>query len=227
MAMTIRDIAREVGSRPPPCPARAALPNIDPGHAGHRPPGRRAPRHVVSPAASRLASGRAGSIAVITPWIAVVLRPAMLSGIERVLAGSDLDLLLSSIGDPSETHPIAAAPAPVLVPPSTSSSSRCRPDRGASARSSSPTCRSPLIDTEREGCWSGRHRRRQRRVMASLQHLISLGHEAHRLISGRDADAVPSGEPLARLSHPRRGGAAVWGPTSRPPATSRSTAASR
>ena len=104
MAMTIRDIAREAGvSTATVSRALRGLPNVDPVTREKVRQVAERLDYVVSPAASRLASGRAGSIAVITPYIARWYFARVLSGIEGVLQASELDLLLSSIGDPGET----------------------------------------------------------------------------------------------------------------------------
>jgi LacI family transcriptional regulator, repressor for deo operon, udp, cdd, tsx, nupC, and nupG len=103
--MTIRDVAREAGvSTATVSRALRGLPNVDPITREHV--RRVADRldYVISPAASRLASGRAGSIAVITPFVARWYFSKVLNGVERVLQRSDLDLLLYSTGDPSEPH---------------------------------------------------------------------------------------------------------------------------
>ena len=105
VGMTIRDVAREAGvSTATVSRALRGLPNVDPITREHV--RRVADRldYVISPAASRLASGRAGSIAVITPFVARWYFSKVLNGVERVLQRSDLDLLLYSTGDPSEPH---------------------------------------------------------------------------------------------------------------------------
>jgi len=56
--------------------------------------------YVVSPSASRLASGRTGSIAVVTPFIARWFFSTVLSGVEQVTHDAGLDLLLLGVGDP-------------------------------------------------------------------------------------------------------------------------------
>ncbi|HET7902059.1 MAG TPA: LacI family DNA-binding transcriptional regulator [Candidatus Nanopelagicales bacterium] len=184
MAMTIRDIAREAGvSTATVSRALRGLPNVDPATRERVRQVAERLDYVVSPAASRLASGRAGSIAVITPWIARWYFGRVLSGIEKVLAGSDLDLLLSSIGDPSETH---------LVPPHRKLRRRVdgflvislsTDTEGVSEifESDVPVA---LIDTERDGCWSVGIDDVNGARMA-VQHLINLGHERIGLISGR------------------------------------------
>ncbi len=105
MGMTIRDIAREAGvSTATVSRALRGLPNVDPVTLARVLAVAERLDYVVSPAASRLASGRAGSIAVITPFVARWYFATVLSGVERVLQRSDLDLLLFSVGDPSEVH---------------------------------------------------------------------------------------------------------------------------
>ncbi len=115
LGITIRDVAREAGvSTATVSRALRGLPNVDPVTREHV--RRVADRldYVISPAASRLASGRAGSIAVITPFLGRWYFSKVLSGVERVLQRSDLDLLLYSTGDPSEQHGSAASPAAPL-----------------------------------------------------------------------------------------------------------------
>ena len=93
LGITIRDVAREAGvSTATVSRALRGLPNVDPVTREHV--RRVADRldYVISPAASRLASGRAGSIAVITPFLGRWYFSKVLSGVERVLQRSDLDL---------------------------------------------------------------------------------------------------------------------------------------
>lgn len=54
--------------------------------------------YVVSPEASRLASGTTGRVAVVVPHISRWFFGEMLAGLEEVLRGADLDLLLYNIG---------------------------------------------------------------------------------------------------------------------------------
>jgi LacI family repressor for deo operon, udp, cdd, tsx, nupC, and nupG len=101
--MTIHDIAREAGvSTATVSRALRGLPSVSPSTAARVQLIARRMDYVVSPTASRLASGRAGSVAVITPHIARWYFSTVLSGIERVLRPSDLDLVLLSVGDPSD-----------------------------------------------------------------------------------------------------------------------------
>jgi DNA-binding LacI/PurR family transcriptional regulator len=105
VGITIRDIAREAGvSTATVSRALRGLSNVDPVTVAKVNAVADRMDFVVSPAASRLASGRAGSVAVITPFVARWYFSHILSGVERVLQRSDLDLLLFSVGDPGEEH---------------------------------------------------------------------------------------------------------------------------
>jgi DNA-binding LacI/PurR family transcriptional regulator len=163
--------------------ALRGLPNVDPvTRAKVRAVAERLD-YVVSPAASRLASGRAGSIAVITPFVARWYFSTVLSGVERVLQRSDLDLLLFSMGDPSEEH---------RVPPHRKLRRRVDGFLVLSVDAESPDLRElfefdlpvTLVGSTHEGTSSvsiddvegGRQ---------ATQHLINLGHERIGIISGR------------------------------------------
>ena len=184
MAMTIRDIAREAGvSTATVSRALRGLPNVDPVTRERVRQVAERLDYVVSPAASRLASGRAGSIAVITPHIARWYFARVLSGIEKVLQASDLDLLLSSIGDPGE---------PSYVPPHRKLRRRVdgfivislSTDTEGVSEIFEADVPIALIDTVREGCWSVGIDDVTGARMA-VQHLINLGHERIGLLSGR------------------------------------------
>jgi LacI family transcriptional regulator, repressor for deo operon, udp, cdd, tsx, nupC, and nupG len=184
MGMTIRDIAREAGvSTATVSRALRGLPNVDPVTRAKVHAVAERLDYVVSPAASRLASGRAGSIAVITPFVARWYFATVLSGVERVLQRSDLDLLLFSVGDPSETH---------RVPPHRKLRRRVDAFLVISLEAASPDLREvfeldmpvTLIGSTHDGVSSvaiddvegGR---------AATQHLINRGHRRIAIISGR------------------------------------------
>jgi len=184
MGMTIRDIAREAGvSTATVSRALRGLPNVDPVTRAKVQSVAERLDYVVSPAASRLASGRAGSIAVISPFVARWYFATVLSGVERVLQRSDLDLLLFSVGDPSETH---------RVPPHRKLRRRVDAFLIIALEAASPDLRElfefdlpiTLIGSQREGVASvsiddvvgGR---------TATQHLINLGHRRIAIISGR------------------------------------------
>lgn len=100
MGITIRDVAEAAGvSTATVSRALRGLPNVDERTR------RRVQQvagdldYVISPSASRLASGRTGSVAVVTPYIARWFFSTVLSGVEDVLQGADMDLLLTCIGD--------------------------------------------------------------------------------------------------------------------------------
>lgn len=100
MGITIRDVAEAAGvSTATVSRALRGLPNVDEGTRTRVQKIAADLDYVISPSASRLASGRTGSIAVVTPYIARWFFSTVLSGVEDVLQEADLDLLLSCIGD--------------------------------------------------------------------------------------------------------------------------------
>jgi LacI family transcriptional regulator, repressor for deo operon, udp, cdd, tsx, nupC, and nupG len=105
VAMTIRDIAREAGvSTATVSRALRGLPNVDPTTRHHVMSVAERMDYVISPTASRLATGRTRAIAVITPFISRWYFATVLSGAERVFHEADFDLLLFGTGEPSEPH---------------------------------------------------------------------------------------------------------------------------
>ncbi|MEZ5115290.1 MAG: LacI family DNA-binding transcriptional regulator [Candidatus Nanopelagicales bacterium] len=107
MGITIRDVAAAAGvSTATVSRALRGLPHVD---DETRDRVRRVAQeldYVVTPSASRLASGRTGSVAVVTPFLSRWFFATVLSGVEQVLRGRDLDLLLFAVGDPTEEHRI-------------------------------------------------------------------------------------------------------------------------
>lgn len=111
MAITIKDVADAAGvSTATVSRALRGLPNVD---ANTRERIQRIADeldYVISPSASRLASGRTGSIAVITPYIARWYFSTVLSGVESVLQSAGIDLLLMSVSTPEGQHRLPPAP---------------------------------------------------------------------------------------------------------------------
>ncbi len=182
--MTIHDIAREAGV------SIATVSRALRGLSGVSPATRKlvldtAERldYVISPAASRLSSGRAGSIAVVTPYIARWYFSKVLEAVERVLRPSALDLLLLSVGEPEDLH--AASPVRKL---------RRRVD-GVLVIALSPSdphvqavldlgLPTSLIGLSAPGATSVRIDD-ARGAMVATQHLLNLGHRRIGLIHGR------------------------------------------
>jgi LacI family transcriptional regulator, repressor for deo operon, udp, cdd, tsx, nupC, and nupG len=184
VGITIRDVAREAGvSTATVSRALRGLPNVDPVTREHV--RRVADRldYVISPAASRLASGRAGSIAVITPFLARWYFSKVLYGVERVLQRSDLDLLLCSTGDPSEPH---------RVPPHRRLRRRVDAVLVIGLPADSPDLQE-LFELDLPVTLIGSHSAGVSSVSIddveggrmATQHIINLGHELIALISGR------------------------------------------
>jgi DNA-binding LacI/PurR family transcriptional regulator len=111
VAITIKDVADAAGvSTATVSRALRGLPNVD---AATRDRIQRIATdldYVISPSASRLASGRTGSIAVITPYIARWFFSTVLSGVESVLQNAGMDLLLMSVSTPEGQHRLPPAP---------------------------------------------------------------------------------------------------------------------
>jgi LacI family repressor for deo operon, udp, cdd, tsx, nupC, and nupG len=111
VAITIKDVADAAGvSTATVSRALRGLPNVD---ASTRERIQRIAGeldYVISPSASRLASGRNGSIAVITPYIARWFFATVLSGVESVLQNAGMDLLLMSVSTPEGQHRLPPAP---------------------------------------------------------------------------------------------------------------------
>lgn len=106
MAMTIHDIAREAGvSTATVSRALRGLSSVSPQTRERVLEVAQRLNYVVSPTASRLSTGRTGSIAVITPFIARWYFSTVLSGVEAVLRDTDLDLLLFSVAEYDDEHP--------------------------------------------------------------------------------------------------------------------------
>lgn len=105
MGITIRDVAEAAGvSTATVSRALRGLPHVDPQTRARVEKVAREMDYVVSPSASRLASGRTGTIAVIAPFIARWFFATVLSGVESVLQSSDIDLLVFEVGDPATTY---------------------------------------------------------------------------------------------------------------------------
>jgi LacI family repressor for deo operon, udp, cdd, tsx, nupC, and nupG len=144
--------------------------------------------YVASPSASRLASGRTGSIAVITPYISRWYFATVLSGVESVLQAAGMDLLLLCIGDVgnSRDQPSAAQRlrrrvdgALIIAMPPTD------PQIREVLELDIPTS---LIGVTTEGvpgvAIDDAHAARQ-----ATQHLVNLGHERIGLIGGSSVEA--------------------------------------
>ena len=100
MGITIRDVAAAAGvSTATVSRALRGLPNVD-GETRERVKKIASTLdYVISPSASRLASGRTGSIAVITPYIARWFFSEVIAGAESVMQQAGMDLLLMNVGD--------------------------------------------------------------------------------------------------------------------------------
>jgi DNA-binding LacI/PurR family transcriptional regulator len=111
VAITIKDVADAAGvSTATVSRALRGLPNVDSTTRERIQRIATELDYVISPSASRLASGRTGSIAVITPHIARWYFSTVLSGVESVLQNAGMDLLLMSVSTPDGQHRLPPAP---------------------------------------------------------------------------------------------------------------------
>lgn len=111
MTITIRDVAQAAGvSTATVSRALRGLPNVDDQTRIRVQKVASELDYVISPSASRLASGRTGSVAVITPYIARWFFSTVLSGVESVLASAGIDLLLMSVSNTAGEHRLPPAP---------------------------------------------------------------------------------------------------------------------
>ncbi|MGI9198042.1 MAG: LacI family DNA-binding transcriptional regulator [Candidatus Nanopelagicales bacterium] len=109
MAITIRDVAQAAGvSTATVSRALRGLPHVDPETRERVRQVAQEMDYVVSPSASRLASGRTGTVAVITPFIDRWFFSTVLSGISDVLQEREVDLLVFEVGDPATSPGLPA-----------------------------------------------------------------------------------------------------------------------
>ena len=110
MALTIRDVARAAGvSTATVSRALRGLDNVDPATRDRIVRIAREMRFSISPTASRLARGRTGSIAIVTPFIGGWYFTEVFAGLEAGLQPYDVDLLLHATGMPgASAHPVRA-----------------------------------------------------------------------------------------------------------------------
>ena len=188
MGITIKDVADAAGvSTATVSRALRGLPNVDTTTRERIQRIAADLDYVISPSASRLASGRTGSIAVITPYIARWFFGTVLSGVESVLQSAGMDLLLMSVSTPEGQHRLPPAPRlrrrvdGVLVIALPPQDPQLHEVLGLGMPTSLigvtvPSVPSVTIDDVHAG-----------RIAA--QHLINLGHERIGVISGAPIDA--------------------------------------
>lgn len=186
MPITIRDVAQAAGvSTATVSRALRGLPNVDDATRERVQQVARDLDYVVSPSASRLASGRTGSIAVITPYISRWFFSQVLSGVESVLQSAGMDLLLMSVSNPDAQHRLPPAPRlrrrvdgvlVIAVPPKD-------PQLDEVLSLGMPTS---LIGVTKPGVPSVTIDDVQA-ARTATQHLVNLGHTRIGIISGSNA----------------------------------------
>ncbi|MGO4602514.1 LacI family DNA-binding transcriptional regulator [Terrabacter sp. 2YAF2] len=185
MGVTVKDVAKAAGvSTATVSRALRGFDTVDPATREHVLRTAETLHYVGSPAAAALTTGRMNSVGIITPYISRWSFARMLSGIERELRASDLDVVLYCLGDPSDPHP---------APPIQRLRKRVDGFIVMSVAAESPDLRGlfeldvpvSLIGSSAEGASS---------VMiddtagarTATEHLIGLGHQRIGLIYGRE-----------------------------------------
>jgi DNA-binding LacI/PurR family transcriptional regulator len=188
VAITIRDVAEAAGvSTATVSRALRGLPNVDEATRARVQAIAAQLDYVISPSASRLASGRTGSIGVITPYISRWFFSTVLSGVESVLQTAGMDLLLMSVSTPDAQHRLPPAPRlrrrvdgvlAIALPPDD-------PQLDDVIDLGMPTS---LIGTAKEGV-AGVTIDDVQAARTATQHLLNLGHRRIAIISGNLIDA--------------------------------------
>lgn len=110
MSVTVKDVARVAGvSTATVSRALRGFSTVDPEIRSHVESVAARLNYLGSPAATALSTGRTGTIGVITPFLDRMAFQRILGGIESVMRGSQIDLLLYRTGDPSDPHPVPPA----------------------------------------------------------------------------------------------------------------------
>jgi LacI family transcriptional regulator, repressor for deo operon, udp, cdd, tsx, nupC, and nupG len=189
VGITIRDVAEAAGVSPATVSrALRGMPNVNASTRARIKSAAARLDYVASPSASRLASGRTGSIAVITPYISRWYFSTVLSGVESVLQAAGMDLLLLCLDDKADSREVPSAAqrlrrrvdgALIIAMPPTDPQVREVLDLGM------PTS---LIGVTTEGVPGVAIDDTQAARLAT-QHLVNLGHERIGLIGGSSVEA--------------------------------------
>jgi len=192
MSITIRDVAQAAGvSTATVSRALRGLPHVDPETRERVRRVAQEMDYVVSPSASRLASGRTGTVAVITPFIDRWFFSTVLSGISDVLQGREVDLIVFEVGDPSTS-------------PGLPTESRLRGRADGMIVVTLPTDAPRIADLLEIGLpasfigatWPGVPSvciDDAAAARTATQHLINLGHQRIGIIPGRPAASTSQG----------------------------------
>ncbi|PZQ91816.1 MAG: LacI family transcriptional regulator [Leifsonia xyli] len=189
MAVTVKDVARIAGvSTATVSRALRGFETVDPDIRNHVLEVAERLDYVGSPAAAALSTGRAGSIAIITPYVDRLAFQRMLSGVEKEMRDSRMDLLLYCTGDPSDPHP---------VPPHKRLARRVDGFLVLSLNAQSRDLeeilklRMPVTMFGSHGPWTSSVDIDDRAGAATAtQHLIDGGHHRIGLIYGREAESA-------------------------------------
>ena len=189
MGITIRDVAAAAGvSTATVSRALRGLPNVDSLTREKVKAVAANLDYVISPSASRLASGRTGSIAVITPYISRWFFSEVISGVESVLQQAGLDMLLINVGDYQHGH--------ARIPPTPRLKRRVDGILLIAMPPTDPDLE-PILSLEMPKSMIGGITPEvdciaiddKKAAQKATQHLVDLGHTRIGLIAGGPADA--------------------------------------
>lgn len=183
MAVSIEDVAKRAGvSTATVSRALRDLPNVSAATRRRVLDVAQELDYVIAPVASRLASGRTNSIAVVSPYIGTWFFGQVLTGIERVLHREGLDLLLFAVPDERtqddffERMPLRRRVDGVIILTLGLSADQVDALRGLQVPIASvgdPLAQSFSVGIDNEGA-----------ALTATHHLISLGHRRIAMIGG-------------------------------------------
>ncbi|SHH33453.1 transcriptional regulator, LacI family [Jatrophihabitans endophyticus] len=212
--LTIRDIARAAGvSTATVSRALRGMDNVDTRTREHVLAVARRLDYSVSPSASRLATGRSGTIGIVTPFVGRWYFTELFAGIEAALAPHDLDLLIHTTEEPAGTVPVTEAHVRLRRRVDGAIVIGLGPGSRELAHLAASGIPLVLVGAEVAGITSVAIDDRAAAAVA-VSHLADLGHRRIGLISGRPLPTpfLPENDRLAgyldvlrarRLPHPR------------------------
>jgi len=107
VGVTVKDVARLAGvSTATVSRALRGFGSVDPSISERVVDAANRLGYVGSHAAAALSTGKAGTIAIITPFVDRLAFQRMLTGVEHELRDTGMDLLIYCTGDPSDPHPV-------------------------------------------------------------------------------------------------------------------------
>ncbi|WP_375483957.1 LacI family DNA-binding transcriptional regulator [uncultured Jatrophihabitans sp.] len=199
MGLNIRDIAAAAGVSPATVSrALRGMDNVDVSTREHVIAVARALDYAVSPVASRLATGRSGTLGIVTPYVGGWYFAELFAGIEAALKPFDLDVLIHTTEEPTGARPSTEAHVRLRRRVDAALVIGLAPDSKEIAGLAGLGIPLVLIGSQVDGVASVSIDDRADACRA-VQHLLDLGHRRVGLISGRRLPTgfVPENDRLA------------------------------